>query len=142
MMQPSFTATGAGNTPVPPFARPWPAPEHVRTRANPYHNAWTESFIATRKHEILQGGCFETFTDAKTELFNYIEAYYNTHRKHSALGYLSLSRFEASLQPSTKKPTGPKIGCTSETQIQRRTDYSSVTRGRRARAPSKACARS
>ena len=70
--------------------------QSMSARANPYDNAWTESFIGTLKHEMLQGGCFETIEDAKTELFNYIEAYYNTHRKHSALGYLSPSRFETS----------------------------------------------
>jgi putative transposase len=69
--------------------------QSMSARANPYHNAWTESFIGTLKHEMLQGGCFENLADAKTELFNYIEAYYNTHRKHSALGYLSPSQFEA-----------------------------------------------
>jgi len=70
--------------------------QSMSARANPYHNAWTESFIGTLKHEMLAGACFETIADAKTELFNYIEAYYNTHRKHSALGYLSPSQFEAS----------------------------------------------
>lgn len=69
--------------------------QSMSARANPYHNAWTESFIGTLKHEMLQGGCFETFADAKTELFNYIDAYYNTQRKHSSLGYRSPSRFEA-----------------------------------------------
>ena len=72
--------------------------QSMSARANPYDNAWTESFIGTLKHEMLQNGCFESFADAKSELFNYIEAYYNTHRKHSALGYLSPSRFEASFQ--------------------------------------------
>jgi transposase InsO family protein len=69
----------------------------MSARANPYHNAWTESFIGTLKHEMLQGGCFETLADAQTEIFDYIEAYYNTHRKHSALGYKSPSQFEATI---------------------------------------------
>jgi putative transposase len=69
--------------------------QSMSARANPYHNAWTESFLGTLKHEMLQGGCFEDASDARTELFAYIEAYYNTHRKHSALGYLSPSQFEA-----------------------------------------------
>jgi len=70
--------------------------QSMSARANPYHNAWSESFIGTLKHEMLQNGCFQTLEDARTELFNYIEAYYNTHRKHSALGYLSPSHFETS----------------------------------------------
>lgn len=72
--------------------------QSMSARANPYHNAWTESFIGTLKNEMLQGGCFDCTTDAQIEIFNYIEAYYNTHRKHSSLGYLSPSQFEASTQ--------------------------------------------
>jgi transposase InsO family protein len=36
--------------------------QSMSARANPYHNAWTESFIGTLKHEMLQGGCFEAPT--------------------------------------------------------------------------------
>ena len=71
--------------------------QSMSARANPYDNAWTESFIGTLKHEMLQGGCFENATDARTEIFEYIEGYYNTHRKHSALGYKTPSQFEAHL---------------------------------------------
>jgi len=62
--------------------------------ANPYDNAWTESFIGTLKHEMLQGGCFDNATDARLEIFEYIEGYYNTHRKHSALDYQTPAQFE------------------------------------------------
>jgi putative transposase len=71
--------------------------QSMSARANPYDNAWTESFIGTLKHEMLQGGCFENAQDARTEIFEYIEGYYNTHRKHSALGYLAPNQFEARL---------------------------------------------
>lgn len=63
-------------------------------RANPYDNAWTESFMGTLKREMLQGGRFEDLTDARLELFEYIEGYYNNQRKHSALGYLTPNEFE------------------------------------------------
>jgi putative transposase len=43
--------------------------QSMSARANPYHNAWTESFIGTLKHEMLQGGCFETPADARTAQF-------------------------------------------------------------------------
>jgi transposase InsO family protein len=43
---------------------------------------------------MLQGGCFEDATDARLELFEYIEGYYNHQRKHSALGYLTPNQFE------------------------------------------------
>ena len=42
----------------------------MSARANPYDNAWTESFIGTLKNEMLQDGCFESADDARTELFD------------------------------------------------------------------------
>jgi transposase InsO family protein len=63
-------------------------------RANPYDNAWTESFMGTLKRELLQGGCFEDATDARLELFEYIEGYYNNQLKHSALGCLTPNQYE------------------------------------------------
>ena len=71
--------------------------QSMSARANPYHNAWTESFIGTLKREMLQEGCFENAADARLEIFEYIEAYYNTHRKHSALRYKTPSQFETQL---------------------------------------------
>jgi putative transposase len=71
--------------------------QSMSARANPYDNAWTESFIGTLKHEMLQGGCFENASDARIEIFEYIDGYYNTHRKHSALGYQTPSQFEADI---------------------------------------------
>ena len=69
--------------------------QSMSARANPYDNAWTESFIGTLKLEMLQDGCFENADDARIEIFDYIEGYYNTHRKHSALGYKTPNQFEA-----------------------------------------------
>jgi transposase InsO family protein len=71
--------------------------QSMSARANPYDNAWTESFIGTLKREMLQGGCFEDANDARIELFEYIDGYYNTHRKHSSLGYKTPSQFEAKI---------------------------------------------
>ena len=59
--------------------------ESMSARANPYYNGWTESFMGTLKKEMLGDGSFENVIDAHRELFAYIESYYNTHRKHSAL---------------------------------------------------------
>jgi len=73
------------------------AVQSMSARANPYHNAWTESFMGTLKGEMLQGGCFADEHDARTEIFSFIEGYYNTRRKHSALGYRSPNQFEAEL---------------------------------------------
>ena len=76
--------------------------QSMSARANPYENAWTESFIGTLKLEMLQDGCFENATDARTEIFEYIEGYYNTHRKHSAIGYQTPNQFEAQIHSATK----------------------------------------
>lgn len=71
--------------------------QSMSARANPYHNAWSESFIGTLKTEMLQGGCFIDSNDARTEIFDYINSYYNHHRKHSALNYQTPAQFEANL---------------------------------------------
>ena len=70
------------------------ASQSMSGRANPYDNAWTESVIGTIKAEVLQGGRFGGFEDAHTELFDYIESYYNHRRKHSSLGYQTPSQYE------------------------------------------------
>ena len=67
----------------------------MSARANPCHNAWTESFIGTLKNEMLQGGEFANEDDARIALFDFIEAYYNQQRKHSSLDHLTPAQFEA-----------------------------------------------
>jgi putative transposase len=68
--------------------------QSMSARSNPYDNAWTESFIGTLKREMLQSGSFQNFHDAQTEIFEYIDGYYNTRRLHSSLGYRSPVQFE------------------------------------------------
>jgi transposase InsO family protein len=71
--------------------------QSMSARATPYHNAWTESFMGTLKAEMLQDGCFLSLVDARSELFAYIDGYYNTQRLHSSLDYQSSATFEAEL---------------------------------------------
>lgn len=61
---------------------------------NPYDNAFMESYFSRLKAELLEGGAFENIEDAQTEIFEYIEMYYNPTRRHSALGYISPVDFE------------------------------------------------
>ena len=68
--------------------------QSMSARANPYHNAWTESMIGTLKAEMVQEGIFENAGEARTELFAYLDSYYNTKRKHSSLGYQTPVQFE------------------------------------------------
>lgn len=71
--------------------------QSMSARANPYHNAWTESFMGTLKAEMLQDGRFSNQADATTEIFAFIDTYYNTLRLHSSLNYRSPAAFEANI---------------------------------------------
>ena len=59
-----------------------------------YDNALCESFFATLECELLDRRCFPTHAVARREIFDYIEAWYNRHRRHSALNYESPMNFE------------------------------------------------
>jgi putative transposase len=61
---------------------------------DPYDNAFAESYFSRLKAELLQGGIFGSLEDARTEIFEYIEMYYNTRRRHSALDYHSPMEYE------------------------------------------------
>lgn len=61
-------------------------------RGNCYDNAVMEAFFSTVKNEV--GECFTTHADAKAELFDYLEVFYNQRRRHSSAGRLSPAAFE------------------------------------------------
>lgn len=59
-----------------------------------YDNAITETFFSTLKRELVYHCSFKTREEARTEIFRYIEGFYNRKRIHSAIGYFSPIRFE------------------------------------------------
>ena len=61
-------------------------------RGNCYDNAVIENFFSTVKSEL--GEHFESNGEAKMELFDYIEVFYNQRRRHSTLGQISPAAFE------------------------------------------------
>ncbi len=61
---------------------------------NPYDNAFMESCFSRFKAELLEGGAFDSREDARTEIFEFIEMYYNPKRRHSALNYESPVNYE------------------------------------------------
>jgi putative transposase len=63
-------------------------------RGNCYDNATMESFWATLKLELVYRRCFETRAQARMQIFDYIETFYNRQRAHSALNYHSPVDFE------------------------------------------------
>jgi len=60
-----------------------------------FDNALVESFFATLECELIARSRWRTHADARLAVFDYIEGFYNPRRRHSALGYLSPSQFEA-----------------------------------------------
>ena len=64
-------------------------------RGNCYDNAVVESWFGMFKTEL--GDSFDSVADAKGKVFDYIEAFYNSRRLHSALGYLSPLEFERTM---------------------------------------------
>ena len=68
-----------------------------------YDNALCESFFATLECERLDRHTFHTQAQARLAIFEFIEGWYNPHRRHSALDYLSPNRYEA-LHPRTLQP--------------------------------------
>ena len=65
-------------------------------RGNCYDNAVMESFFSTVKSEL--GERFESHGDAKMELFDYIEVFYNQRRRHSTIGQISPAEYERRTQ--------------------------------------------
>lgn len=68
--------------------------QSMSRKANCYDNAFAESFYSRFKTELLEGGAFLTVEDARTEVFEFIEMYYNRKRRHSSIGNQSPLDFE------------------------------------------------
>ena len=68
----------------------------MSAKGNCYDNAVMESFWGTLKNEWVNQQKYQTRSQARTDIFSYIEGFYNTVRLHSTLGYLSPAQFEAS----------------------------------------------
>lgn len=65
-------------------------------RGNCYDNAVAESFFSSLKKEIIKRKIYTTREEAKSEIFEYIEVFYNRKRRHSHLNQLSPMEFERS----------------------------------------------
>lgn len=64
------------------------------SRGDCYDNAPMESFFATLECELLDRHRFPTRTAARMAVFDFIEGFDNTRRRHSALGYCSPTEYE------------------------------------------------
>jgi len=68
------------------------------TAGDCYDNAMAESFFASLECELIDRTTFRNHGEARRELFQYIEGWYNRRRRHSAIGYRSPVNFERDYQ--------------------------------------------
>jgi len=70
-------------------------------KGNCWDNAVMESFFSRLKVELVYAENFKTVEEAQSEIFQYIEIFYNRQRRHSSLGYVSPERFEQQFEQLT-----------------------------------------
>ncbi len=87
--------------------------QSMSAKGNCYDNAQAESFFSRFKTELIEGGRFESVAQAKSEIFSYIEGYYNRIRRHSSLGYLSPMEFEKQLKIKNQRSRESFVSCFS-----------------------------
>ena len=85
---------------MPPRATSVCSPTHgiitsMSRTGNCWDNACVESFFGTLKRELVYHRHYATREDAKQDIFEYIEVFYNRKRRHSTLGYDSPAEYEA-----------------------------------------------
>jgi len=68
----------------------------MNSRGDCYDNAVAESFFATLKNELIHGRSWPSKAELRTEVFEYIEVFFNRRRRHSTLGYRSPVDYENS----------------------------------------------
>jgi len=65
-------------------------------RGDCWDNAPMESFFASLKKELVHDADFATRAEARAEIVEYIEIFYNNQRRHSSLGYVAPAEYEQS----------------------------------------------
>jgi hypothetical protein len=73
-----------------------------------YDNAMAESFFATLEREVLNRRRFHTQAEARMAIFQWLEGWYNPHRRHSAIAHPSTTRGDnCSRAPETQVRNRP-----------------------------------
>jgi putative transposase len=79
------------------------------SRGDAYDNAVAETFFATLKKELVNRRSWPSRLELQSAVFEYIEAFYNRHRRHSTLGMISPAEYEQTQTTATsskiKQPT-------------------------------------
>jgi putative transposase len=92
------------------------------SRGDCFDNAVLESFHASLKKDLIHRQSWPTKAEARTAVFDYIEAFYNRRRRHSTLGMLSPLEFEN----GTLRTSGPSLAASRLASINRM-DYKSTS---------------
>ena len=66
----------------------------MNRKGNCWDNSCVESFFGTLKKELVHHRRYRTREEAKQDIFEWIEVFYNRQRRHSTLGYRSPAEFE------------------------------------------------
>ena len=74
--------------------REWSVAPSMGSVGDCFDNAMAESFFATLECELLDRKRLATHGEARAAVFEFVEGWYNTQRRHSALGYVSPLEFE------------------------------------------------
>lgn len=70
-----------------------------------YDNAVAETFFATLKKELIHRRSWPTKQELRSEVFEFIESFYNRQRRHSYLGWISPAEFEHRASPVLTETT-------------------------------------
>jgi putative transposase len=79
--------------------------QSMGSRGDCFDNAVAESFFATIKKELIHQRSWPSKAELRTEVFEYIEVFFNRRRRHSTLGHVSPEQFEINTSTKTKKIT-------------------------------------
>jgi putative transposase len=79
--------------------------QSMGSRGDCFDNAVAESFFATLKKELVNRRPWPTKAELRSEIFDYIEIFYNRQRRHGTLGMISPADFEN----STLDPCGADL---------------------------------
>jgi putative transposase len=89
--------------------------QSMGSRGDCFDNAVAESFFATLKKELIHRRSWPTKGELRTEVFDYIEVFYNRQRRHSTLGQRSPADYEDStLSPSRPIDAASRLASTGQ----------------------------
>ncbi len=89
--------------------------QSMGSKGDCFDNAVAESFFATIKKELIHRRSWPTKAELRTEVFDYIEVFYNRQRRHSTLGQRSPVDYETStLSPTRPIDAASRLPCSDQ----------------------------